>query len=1366
MLSRPYPNTTPSTGQETAAPIPESRLNSVDRALYGVLSRSPVDRELPLASFGQQRSWFLNQLDPANGSGNLVRAVRLNGSINADQLTRALDAIVARHAILRTTFVPTEGVLRQRIAAMRSTEMPVLDYSGQPRAQQEESIVQAARAEIDQPFDLAAGPLLRARLLILGLDHYVLILASHEIVCDEQSLDLILEELSETYGGNDLGQVAVQYTQLALRQRARLNGALLERLLGFWRDQLEEELPNLDLPTVAPRPSVQTFHSKRQPIDLNEELVTKLHALAQTNELPPGILILAAYVTVLHRHTHQSTITIGLPDEGRSALDAARAIGPLMNILVLRVDVKDELSFIDLARQIYKTQCILRAHDEMPFARLLDELEIKRDLGRMPLYQAMFHLQDQTPSLPCIGEATAQAIDIDTGVTNVDVSLRLRSNGQTITGWLQYNSDLFDPAAMQRLAGHIINVLQDVVRNPNQSIATIPILSDAERRQMLEDWNQTARPIPNACFHELFARVAETNSNSLAVTCGDQSLTFQQLNDRADQLARHLRSLGAGPDKLIGVCMHRSPELMIALLGILRSGAAYLPFDPEYPPQRLAFMLHDAGVEILLTQTELRENLPADTIKIVEVNADHTDLAPREPNDGPSTTPDNLAYVIYTSGSTGQPKGAQITHRGLVNYLLWAIDAYRIADAGGRGAPVHSSLAFDLTITALLAPLLAGKPVAFIPYGSGIDALAQSLEDSGPFNLVKITPAHLEILARQLSPEQAAGRTNAFIIGGEALPAETVAFWREHAPQTRLINEYGPTETVVGCCVYEVPCTGSIPRNIPIGRPIANTRLYILDAHLQPVPIGVIGELYIAGAGVARGYLNQPRLTAERFLPDPFGPTGTRMYRTGDRARYLPDGNIEFLGRVDHQVKIRGYRIEPAEIEAALVDLPCIRDAVVIVREDIPGMKRLVAYVTAAPGQSCDVRAVLESLSTRLPDYMIPSGVVVVSELPLTPNGKVDRSALPSPEIDPTGPRHDDAAYAHPRDDIERALIDIWQRVLGLRSIGIRDNFFALGGHSLGAVAVAVSIQKELGRMMPLATLFQYPTIEQLAANLREVPAAASGLSPMVVIQRGSEQVAPLFCLPGAGGHCVNFRAMAQHLDADRGVIGFNLRGLDGRGKPHTRVEDMAVEFLELARGVRPHGPYHLVGYSFGGWVALEMARLLRQQGEEVGALILVDSWGKNYPQVFHASHRLRVHAHNLLHLRFDEKIRYVRGRLQNVRRRGSHFWQRFRRDYLRVKPSTMPAVIEDVKEATWRAMQGYVPQPYSGPVTLFRADVTPSWPGSSFADPLNGWGEVITGGLEVEHFDCRHLQMFEEPFVAELAAKVELRLRESQLRA
>jgi amino acid adenylation domain-containing protein len=845
----------------------------------------------------------------------------------------------------------------------------------------------------------------------------------------------------------------------------------------------------------------------------------------------------------------------------------------------------------------------------------------------------------------------------------------------------------------------------------------------------------------------LFESQVERTPDAVAVAGVDGTLSYRVLNDSANQLAGALIELGVGPEVLVGVCMRRSPELLIALLGVLKAGGAYLPLDPEYPVARLSFMLEDAGAPVLLTHAPLLDSLPGHEAKVICV--DRQQLAQAGPCDNPPqrTEPDSLAYLMYTSGSTGQPKGILVPQRGLVNYLTWCLAAYPVST--GSGAPVHSSIAFDLTVTSLFVPLLAGRTVYLLPHGNAIDLLREAFRARADFSFVKLTPAHLEVLGQVLEPHEAAGRTAAFIIGGENLTDRHVAFWQEFAPGTLLVNEYGPTETVVGCCVAFLPRGRSPAGSVPIGRPIAQTQLYVLDAAGRQVPPGAAGELYVGGAGVARGYHNRPDLTAERFVPDPFGSEpGARLYRTGDLVRARPDGALEFLERVDGQVKVRGFRVETAEVEENLEKHPAVQRAVVVAREDDPGEVRLVGYVVPRPGArpvAADLRAFLRE---RLPSFMVPSDLVSLDTLPLTPNGKVDRRALPAP--DRLRAAHggqpvafDDAAAAR--------MAGLWEEVLGTRPITADDNFFDLGGDSLQAVRLFQLIRTVFGRDLPVASLLQAPTVSELVRQLGapERPDVVS----LVPLRLGGACL-PFFCFPGAGGDVLAFAELAELLGPDQPVHGIQVHLPAGpQGCPKS-LEELAAHCLAQIRSTRREGPYLLGGFSFGATLAFETARQLLAQGQTVGLLAVFDQlacspqrerrpqpvWSevlKNLP---------RWARHDLSRLSPAYLLAWLRRRLTRLVRRAA---------------SPVPPAVADpparLMDYELRLQGDYAPGPYAGRVHLLRAASQQARPlvSALLSGRDLGWGCLARGGVDVTVVPGWHNSILKKPDVVVLAAQL-----------
>lgn len=1081
---------------------------------------TPISRDdvIPL-SFAQQRLWFLDQLEPGSSLYNVPMAIRFSGALDVAALWRSLRAIIHRHEALRTLFVHVDGHPHQQIVPYLPCFLPLLDV-GQFLPAESESIVQVlVRQAAQHPFDLAQGPLWYTMLVRVAMTEHLLLLTFHHIVFDEWSMGVLFRELRALYVAyatgrtDDLAALPVQYPDFAHWQRRWLQGEVLETQLRYWRQQLGGGLPLLELPVDRPRPPLQSFRGARHSFQFPNDLSTALGDLSRRENTTLFMLLLAAFQLLLARYSGQDDVLVGTPIANRTRVEIEGLIGIFANTLVVRTDFSGNPPFATLLKRVREVTLAAYAHQDVPFERLVDELQPQRDMSRNPLFQVMFSLQKATAQPLELPGMITRLLDAEGGAAKFDLWLSVSEGGDGVGGFLEYATDIFDAATTQRLLEHFQVMLAGIVANPACGVADMPLLTAAERAQQLVAWNATQVLYPQQMgVSALFAAQAEQTPDAIALFSSHQHMTFCELDCRGNQLAHYLQGKGVGPDVCVGVYVERSLALMVGLMGVLKAGGAYVPIDPEYPPDRVTVMLADAEVALVLTQAHLLPRLVRershmrsavlgedDSFTVVPIDTNWSEIA-RLASPAPlrGVTPDNLAYVIYTSGSTGKPKGAMITQGGLTNYLRWCLDAYALS--AGSGAPVHSSLAFDLTVTSMFTPLLAGRCVWLLPETDGVQGFDEVFHEANHFSLIKLTPAHLEALGHMYAGQDLMGRTRAFIVGGEALLTERVAHWRTLAPDAAVFNEYGPTETVVGCCVYRVPQTLPTTGAIPIGRPIANTELYILDARMHPVPVGVLGELYVGGAGVARGYLNRPDLTAERFVPNPFGREagrqetriGTRLYRTGDVVRYCADGVIEFCGRRDHQVKVRGFRIELGEIEAVIAQYPAVRAVAVLAREDTPGQRRLVAYVALPlddvrgdphirPNEQEQKAACIQSLrhflQTRLPDYMVPALFVLMDTFPLTHNGKVDRQRLPAPDMVQGAT---DEARVAPRTTVESQLADIWAHTLGLAQVGVHDNFFALGGDSILSIQI-VTRANQVGLRLTTRQMFQYQTIAELA---------------------------------------------------------------------------------------------------------------------------------------------------------------------------------------------------------------------------------------------------------------------------------------------
>lgn len=1036
------------------------------------LSRLPPGTVPPL-SFGQQRLWFLDHLEGAGAAYNIPAALRLKGALDRRALASAFTALCARHEVLRTAYPGEGGVPRLRIEDPRPFELPVEEMTDAAAA----DLGAAMGAEAARRFDLGRDWPLRAKLLRLGPEEHVLLLTLHHIAADGWSVGVLVRELASFYAAfrrgvePELPALPVQYADYAAWQREWQGGERLKEKLAFWRRSLEGAPALIALPADRPRPAVQSFAGGAVRFEWDRALRDGLVALGRAHGATLYMVLLAGFALLVGRLSRQSDVVIGSPAANRGPKDVENLIGFFVNTLALRLDLAAAGTVGELVARARDVALAAFAHQDIPFEEVVEELCPDRNPAFHPICQVMFSMLDDTLEQLTLPGIEVVAIPAYTGTVKLDLLMEMRDTGAGLQGAVEYAADLFDEGTVGVFVSRYGRVLRGMVSGGGVRLSGLELMDEGERSRLAGAGTGPAVERGwGGGVHRRVSRRAELSPDAAAARWGDAVLTYGALEARAGAVARWLLSGGAGREARVAVCLTRRPELLVGLLGVLKAGAAYVPLDPAYPAERLSYMVADSGAEAVLTETALLASLPPLRGRVLCLDV----FEAADAFEAAEAHPDGLAYVVYTSGSTGRPKGAMVTHRGLENYLGYAVSAYE-AEAGA-GAPVSTSIGFDATVTSLFVPLAAGRCVWFPAAGvEELAALAGLLEGGHDFSLVKLTPAHLEVLRRSLAPATLAGQARALVIGGEALTAAAVAFWREHAPATRLFNEYGPTETVVGCVVQEVGADTAMSGAIPIGRPIWNTRILLLDERMQLVPEGVAGELFIGGAQLGRGYLGRPGLTAERFVADPYGPAGSRLYRTGDLARWRPDGTLDYLGRLDHQVKLRGYRIELGEIEAALGAVPGLRESVVLLREDRPGDRRLVAY---ARGEGLDGEAVRRRLGETLPAYMVPSSVVILAALPLTANGKVDRKALPLPEAAGT------AETAGALSPTEELLAAIWCEVLGRERIGRADNFFDLGGHSLLAIQVLSRLRAVFEVELPVYAFFEEPTLRGVGAQV------------------------------------------------------------------------------------------------------------------------------------------------------------------------------------------------------------------------------------------------------------------------------------------
>jgi len=1195
----------------------------------------PRPEAIPL-SFAQQRLWFLDRLEAGSSTDyNVPSPWQIDGPLDAIALEETLREICRRHEILRTNFIEIADSVQQVIQPESRWSFPRFDLQHLDGAAQSAEVQQRLRIEEQTPFDLVRDPLMRVSLLQLGPGSHILLLSFHHIVFDGWSGGVFLQEFAALYPAFRAGQpsplppLSVQYADYAIWQRQWLTGAQLDRQLQYWQQQFAQLPPPLELPRIHSSLLGEPVRAAgRETFEISPTLTQKLRQLGREVGATLFMTVLAAYAILLSRYSAREDLTIGIPTASRNRTEIEPLIGFFVNTLALRFNLGGNPSFRTLIGQVRRRVLEAQEHQDLPFEKLVEVLQPDRDRSHSPLFRVMFVLQRHTVEEKQVSDLTVKPLASTQATDTFDLTLFLTETEQELGGIWEYDGNRFDKSAIARLTGHLQTLLQGIVAEPDRPVGHLPILTAAEQQQLLS-WRTGISPFylhdasisspqsakkywQSPLIPALFAASVAANPDAIAVQQGEEKLTYRALDERSNQLAHYLRERGVGPETLVGLCVARSLLTIVGLLGILKAGGAYVPIDPGYPDDRIAYIVEDTRVELILSQKALAPKFSrfnADCLLLDEL----LETLERLPTDSPVSLVEShhLAYIIYTSGSTGKPKGVAIEHRSLASLTQSAIATYNITD---RDRVLQfASISFDAAVEEIYPCLCAGATLV-LRQGEEIPTSVEFWQQCQDWELtlLDLPTAYWHVLMADLSEESPLPPTlRLLIIGGEQAMPGPWQKWQEwlqaktsSCSQGRVesINTYGPTETTVVATFYGAPQPqdSSVPslNNVPIGRPLGGAEVYVLDARAGQVPIGVPGELYIGGVGVARGYLNRPELTANAFINNPFTQDGSRLYKTGDRARYLPDGNLEYLGRADDRVKLRGFRVELGEIEAVLSQHPDIREAAVSVI-GTPPQQRLVAHIVPRTSAPSD-RQVEDFLRQKLPSYMIPSAWITLEALPRSINGKVERKALPMPTAVGRGER----AGRLPQNRLELELAQIWSEVLQVHPIGVQDNFFALGGHSLLGVSLMTKIRQAFGRSLPLATLFQEGTIEQQAVLLRQDnPIQWSPLIPL----RATGNQPPLFCLHPGGGSAFVYIQLIQHLNADRPVYGIDARGFEGGQTPHDRVETMAAYYIEALKALQPQGPYHFVGWCFGGLVAFEIARQLHRREQPVAFLCLLD---------------------------------------------------------------------------------------------------------------------------------------------------------------
>ena len=1308
------------------------------------------DRSVPYQlSPLQERLWFMEQLNPEQPAYNEVEAVRLRGELNVEALERALNEVIARHEMLRTTIDAVDGLAMAQVCESYLLRLKMIDLTSRAADQREAELESLLISEPRIPYHLEDEPAIRATLIRLAEHEHVFILMMHHLICDWSSEGVLWRELSALYSSYrrdesfTLPSLTLQHGDYAVWQRQRLTRTGVSDDLAFWRENLRGALPLLELPSDQPRPQVQSYRGGRHRFCINRTLTEAFRQLSRREKKSLFALFTAVFDVLLYRYTGQEDILLGVPIAERDRPEFQSIIGFLLHTHVLRTMVEGELTFRELVGRVQQGALKLYEHRSVPFDQVVRAMQPERSLSYSPLFQVMINWRDRDQHLCFIGldGLEIESVFVDTKISKFDLTLFLTDMGEEVWAEIEYSTDLFDSASIERMFGHYQTLLEAVAADPEQRVSELPLLPDAERRQLLVQWNDTKVDYPAcACIHEPFEARARQTPDRVAVVFERQTLSYGELNRRANQLAHHLTGLGVGPNVLVGLCAKRSPEMLIGLLGILKAGATYVPMDPDYPKERLQYILEDSETSIVLTQDSLVEGLPSFAGKAICLDKDWGRIA-NESDGNPvgRGNPEDLAYVLFTSGSSGRPKGVEISHRAVINFLNSVREAPGIKEQDILLSV--TTLSFDIFGLEIWLPLTTGAKVVIASEEVARDGkeLAALIQQSGA-TVMQATPSTWRLM---LESGWEGNPHLKILCGGEAWPAQLA---ERLAPIcAELWNMYGPTETTIWSATHQI----RVGMPVLIGHPIANTEFYVVDSQLQPLPIGVPGELLIGGAGLARGYLNRPDLTAEKFIANRFRTdTASRLYRTGDLVRYRPDGALEFLGRIDHQVKIRGFRIELGEIESVLRSHPGVREAVVVIREERE--KQLVAYVVLAGEPSCSTAELRDCLTQKLPAYMIPTALSVLEKIPLTPNGKVDRKALSGADYTPSE-RQSAQDLVLPQTLLEMQLLQIWQRILGSQNIGVRDNFFEIGGHSLLAVSIINELNTLLDVNLTIPTFFLNPSIQSIARALEREQNLNVG--PRLVRLRHSHTEGTLYFVEASMGMC----RLAERLDSAQASFAAVVpissavleAAVEGRSADLPNLEAMAAPYAELIGTHDASGPCVLIGHSFRGALAFEVAHQLQRQGKRVDIVVLLDA-------------SMRVpwwdRLKKLTCRRLWWAINWRLGRVRNAA------VERARALFPRSAHTPGPATSDSVSGQLYRpfaavpweilhrilakASHSYRSRQLKSVGILFRARETDRH--EHFADM--GWGGLFSEGLEIINTPGDHMSLFEDANIHQLS--------------
>ena len=1347
----------------STTPPPLANLSQEEkRALLAKLLQSKAATLTPL-SFTQQRLWFMDKLQPGSPLYNIPAVLRLTGTVEVEKLRQAFNTVVARHEALRTTFVSREDVPFQKVNPPTAVEIHPIDLRKLDAESRKEAVDRYVTQEVRRPFNLAEDLMIRATLLQTTPNEHILIVVVHHIAADEWSFEILFREWAAAYSallhGDDsaVAPAPLPYREFARKQQEWIDSEDYLKQLDYWRQKLSGPLPVVQLPIDGARPSIQTYIGTLAARVVPRETLDQLVTLSRKEDCTLFMLLLAAFKVLVYRYTQQEDLIIGSPIAGRQDVESQGVIGFFVNTLALRTSFAGNPSFQEYLKQVRQVVLEATENQDVPFDKLVEELHPDRSAAHSPIVQVMFSVEQDLFQRDLFQGLKAEWLDVDTGTAKFELILVAKQTPEGLKLTAEYNTDLFDPKRISRMLQHFQILLQSIVKHPEAHVSELDLLTSSERQQLIFDWNRTETTYPNSeCIHQLFELQVSKNPDSPAVCYGDEQLNYRDLNARANQVAHRLQKMKIGPGSLVGVYMERSVDMITGFIAILKAGAAYVPLDRGYPRDRLAFMIEDTRMPVILTHETIAPELPQSSATLLCLDKEWGSIRD-EPRQLPANvaTPASTAYVIYTSGSTGVPKGVMVPHRAVARLVLQT--NYIQITSNDRIAQA-SNASFDAATFEIWGALLNGAYLLGISKDVALSGseFAETLRSEN-ISVLFLTTALFNQLAREAPGVFSTLGTVLF--GGEAVDPKWVQAVLECKPPRRLLHVYGPTENTTFSTWHQVRHVDEDAVSVPIGRPISNSTLYILDKEMNPVPVGVAGEIYLGGDGLAQGYWNSPEITASKFVPNPFSESvDSRLYKTGDLARFDANGNVEFIGRVDHQVKLRGFRIELGEIETLLAKQPGVNEAVVMLREDAPGDRRLAAYIIPR-GDAPSVNELRAALRKSLPEHMIPAAFVFMQEFPLTPNEKIDRKALPKP--DQTRPDLD-RNYIAPRNSVEQQLAGIWESILGIHPIGMADNFFELGGHSLLAVKLFSQIEKSFGQKLPLATLFRAPSIEQIAEILGDSN-NRNAWSTIVEIQpKGSRP--PFFWIHSLGGDggggFFYYRKLAELLGPDQPSY-----GIRSPQKPFANIEEMARFYVDEIRKFQPRGPYYLGGFCFGGNVAFEMAQHLERDGEKAGLLVMLETAPPNINQKQSWSATAAKYSiENIVENVKDFVQHSPQEKLAMLKQKGKRLGQKFKGKIASPQTGEKSIELKDVMDLShypkdyvlyaqthWQALTQYRPQPYPGEITLFRAKKQ----GLSNFNHTLSWDALVEDRVSVTVIPGTHESMLQEPNVQIIAAKL-----------